>query len=446
MAYPQDLDEDRRRQALRQTLSDTLTLDSLSAFQDHARNFLSPFASNSFLGQNNHAAEGYPAPHPFFSSYTQLQAHQAHQHQHQAPSFPLARSGLAPPPLSIPRPAFSLAGFSLLAGQHAQAQAQALTHDNGKSYLSASQMSAASAWRDSDDFMMAVVGSERQRLAHLRTALIGKQQQRLATVTSNEAQTTKQALLALLQQDQQQQQQQQHEGSYLSRLQSMQAAVPHAVASLAAPTSSTTTSTTPVYTDGSNFYQPDNPQPTDSTKVFKALGSSLRGKTDLYIDISSLPVVASQEHQTIRGGVAEPFPEKLYFMLQQVEQEGKSDIISFYPHGRAFCIHDMKKFADEILPKYFSKQGKLVSFVRQINLYGFARIHSGQDAGGYYHELFLKGRPELFTYMRRAGASKGKDDRRKRKDRHLPAIQPDFYAMKPICPAQPKPNQTTPAL
>jgi hypothetical protein len=176
----------------------------------------------------------------------------------------------------------------------------------------------------------------------------------------------------------------------------------------------------------------------NTSKVLKALGSSIRGKTDRYIDVSGLKISPEEEQpRSVRGGVAEPFPTKLYRMLQEVEEEGKSHIVSFYPHGRAFGIHNINAFTDEILPKYFSKQSKLVSFVRQLNLYGFVRIHSGLDMGGYYHELFLKGRPELFPFMRRTGASyKGKEDRRKCKDRNVPAIQSDFYAMQPILPRQ----------
>jgi hypothetical protein len=178
--------------------------------------------------------------------------------------------------------------------------------------------------------------------------------------------------------------------------------------------------------------------PANASKVLKVLGSSIRGKTDRYIDVSGLKIPAEEEQpRSVRGGVAEPFPMKLYRMLQDVEEEGKSHIVSFYPHGRAFGIHDISAFTDEILPKYFSKQSKLVSLVRQLNLYGFVRIHSGLDMGGYYHELFLKGRPELFPFMRRTGASsKGKEDRRKCKDRNVPAIQSDFYAMQPILPRQ----------
>jgi hypothetical protein len=178
--------------------------------------------------------------------------------------------------------------------------------------------------------------------------------------------------------------------------------------------------------------------PVNATKILKVLGNSLRGKKDPYIDVSGLMITTEQEQPcTVRGGVAEPFPTKLYRMLQDVEEEGKSHIASFYHHGRAFGIHDIDAFTEEILPKYFSKQSKLVSFVRQLNLYGFVRIHSGQNMGGYYHELFLKGRPKLVPFMRRTGASsKGKEDRRKCKDRNVPAIQPDFSAMQPILSSQ----------
>jgi hypothetical protein len=300
------------------------------------------------------------------------------------PSFPLGVSGLNPFP--SPRPA--------------------------------NYFNPPAAWKNSDDFLLAAVEAERRRVGEVRDALIRKHQ-----MATHEAQEKH----AFLRQQQQQQQQQQQRDSYLTFLQSAQ------------PMQTMAPSTATTYTVyiGNKFCKTETPA--DSTKVFKELGSSLRGKKDPYIDVSELPIIAGQERQTIRGGVAEPFPQKLYFMLQDVEKEGKSNIVSFYSHGRAFAIHDMEAFADEILPKYFASQIKLVSFVRQLNLYGFARIHSGPDISGHYHELFLKGRPELLAYMRRTGASKGKEDRRKSKDRHTLGIQPDFYAMKPIRPGQPSP-------
>lgn len=138
-------------------------------------------------------------------------------------------------------------------------------------------------------------------------------------------------------------------------------------------------------------------------------------------------------------------------MLQQVQAQGDSDIVSFYPHGRAIVILNPERFETEILPKFLPQQRQIKSFVRQLNLYGFIKIKSGPDTGGYYHELFLKGRPELSQYMRRVGATQKVQDnlghfdssspkRRNVSDEEttssLPSrilrSQPNFYDMKMI--------------
>jgi hypothetical protein len=102
----------------------------------------------------------------------------------------------------------------------------------------------------------------------------------------------------------------------------------------------------------------------------------------------------------MRGGVIEPFPEKLHRLLSEVEAAGRSDVISFVASGRAFAIHKPEKFFKEIVPLYF-RQSRLSSFKRQLNLYGFELINTGPARGGYYHELFVKDRPELCRRMRR---------------------------------------------
>lgn len=55
-----------------------------------------------------------------------------------------------------------------------------------------------------------------------------------------------------------------------------------------------------------------------------------------------------------QGGVAssELFPIKLHKMLETVEAEGKTDVVSFRPHGRAFTIHKPRRFTAEIMPRY----------------------------------------------------------------------------------------------
>lgn len=98
----------------------------------------------------------------------------------------------------------------------------------------------------------------------------------------------------------------------------------------------------------------------------------------------------------------ERFPLKLYRMIYEVEKAGRSDVIAFLPHGRAFAIHDEKAFVSEILPLYFANC-QLPSFQKQLNLYGFHKIKFGKDKGKlrYFHASFLKGRPSLTNKIHR---------------------------------------------
>eukprot|EP00538_Stauroneis_constricta_P002255 CAMPEP_0119553038 /NCGR_PEP_ID=MMETSP1352-20130426/5891_1 /TAXON_ID=265584 /ORGANISM="Stauroneis constricta, Strain CCMP1120" /LENGTH=508 /DNA_ID=CAMNT_0007599369 /DNA_START=117 /DNA_END=1643 /DNA_ORIENTATION=+ len=188
-----------------------------------------------------------------------------------------------------------------------------------------------------------------------------------------------------------------------------------------------------------------------------ALGSSMRKKNSPYIDASSIAdaqvaaegskgktssssaaTTATTKKRRTRGGVTEPFPERLHRMLSEVEEKGDTDIVSWYAHGRAFGVHDPTRFVEEVLPKYF-KQSRLSSFQRQLNLYGFTRISTGPDTGGYYHELFLQGRAQLCIHMRRVGVPQG-DDRRKLKV-GARRQEPDFYSMKPLLQQQQQQQQ-----
>jgi hypothetical protein len=67
----------------------------------------------------------------------------------------------------------------------------------------------------------------------------------------------------------------------------------------------------------------------------------------------------------------------------------------------------------------------LTSFQRQLNLYGFVRLTS-RDRGGYYHELFLRGRDDLAKIMLRTRV-KGNGIKGP-----APSIVPNFYSM-PFC-------------
>jgi hypothetical protein len=127
--------------------------------------------------------------------------------------------------------------------------------------------------------------------------------------------------------------------------------------------------------------------------------------------------------QRRRGGVTVSFPLKLHAVLDQVETDGLAHVVSWQHHGRCFVIHKPKDFTEHIMPNYF-RQTKLTSFQRQLNLYGFNRLTKGNDSGGYYHDLFLRGKPFLCKRMERTKV-KGT----KFKAASSPDEEPNFYCM-----------------
>ena len=47
----------------------------------------------------------------------------------------------------------------------------------------------------------------------------------------------------------------------------------------------------------------------------------------------------------------DPFPVVLHWMLEKLEEEGLSNIVSWAPHGRAFVVHDRELFVQLVLTK-----------------------------------------------------------------------------------------------
>eukprot|EP00551_Chaetoceros_affinis_P000680 CAMPEP_0203642952 /NCGR_PEP_ID=MMETSP0088-20131115/8363_1 /ASSEMBLY_ACC=CAM_ASM_001087 /TAXON_ID=426623 /ORGANISM="Chaetoceros affinis, Strain CCMP159" /LENGTH=501 /DNA_ID=CAMNT_0050498951 /DNA_START=30 /DNA_END=1535 /DNA_ORIENTATION=+ len=137
--------------------------------------------------------------------------------------------------------------------------------------------------------------------------------------------------------------------------------------------------------------------------------------------------LTTSDENTLRlykeDSVGGPFPIKLHIVLKVTEKLGQQHIISWLPHGRSFMIHRPREFEEEVMGKFF-KQTKLTSFRRQLNLYDFQRITHGRDAGSYYHELFLRGRPLLAKRMIRRKV-KGTKIRAS----SSPDDEPNFYTM-----------------
>jgi hypothetical protein len=146
-----------------------------------------------------------------------------------------------------------------------------------------------------------------------------------------------------------------------------------------------------------------------------------------YHDHSTDPVVdPAQIKHKAKGGVVVPFPVKLHSMLDAIERDGYAHVVSWQPHGRCFVVHKPKEFVNHIMPKYF-KQSKMASFQRQLNLYGFSRLTSGLDKGGYYHELFLRGKVSLAYKINRMRV-KGTGVRMPTN----PDSEPNLYALPPV--------------
>jgi len=95
------------------------------------------------------------------------------------------------------------------------------------------------------------------------------------------------------------------------------------------------------------------------------------------------------------------FPEKLYNMVVEMEQEGQQNVVSFVDDGKAFLIHHPRLFESDVMPLYFSSS-RMSSVQRQLNIYGFQRITEGPFRGAYRHRCFLKGQPELLKKITRS--------------------------------------------
>lgn len=121
------------------------------------------------------------------------------------------------------------------------------------------------------------------------------------------------------------------------------------------------------------------------------------------------------------------FPTRLYEMLENAERDGYDHLISWISDGKAFKIHidgrleeeDEKAIVD-VLKKTFN-QTRFKSFLRQLQLYGFERIYKGPRRGECRHELFARGRQDLFQnksiedFQQRAADSSNRTPKRMKK-------------------------------
>lgn len=94
------------------------------------------------------------------------------------------------------------------------------------------------------------------------------------------------------------------------------------------------------------------------------------------------------------------FPMKLHTMLDDAEKLGFQDVVCWQKGGNSFKVLLSERFSATIMRDYFN-QTKYKSFQRQLNIYGFRRIHLGLNKGGYTHRHFIQGSTELSNLVLR---------------------------------------------
>lgn len=88
--------------------------------------------------------------------------------------------------------------------------------------------------------------------------------------------------------------------------------------------------------------------------------------------------------------------------MKVLSQAEFSDIITWLPDGKSFTILKPKAFVTEILSKESGlgfKQAKYSSFTRKLHRWGFMRHYRGDEAGAFYHKLFVRDRLDWVEKM-----------------------------------------------
>jgi hypothetical protein len=98
------------------------------------------------------------------------------------------------------------------------------------------------------------------------------------------------------------------------------------------------------------------------------------------------------------------------FLLKTYEMIGQTDVAlgGWSEDGETFTIRDPKRFATEVIPKYF-KHSNFSSFVRQLNFYGFHKLKNDSSVRcetelswwQFRHEFFVRGQVHLLGQIKR---------------------------------------------
>jgi len=121
----------------------------------------------------------------------------------------------------------------------------------------------------------------------------------------------------------------------------------------------------------------------------------------IYFKNLDLSLIHKKRKAQLRRKTVNPFPFKLYKMLQDAHHKGWEDVVSWGPDGLSLQVHDIDRFMADVLPAYFS-QTKFKSFQRQLNFYGFTRAMGATSECAYCHRFLIRGNQEMCKKIVRA--------------------------------------------
>ena len=72
--------------------------------------------------------------------------------------------------------------------------------------------------------------------------------------------------------------------------------------------------------------------------------------------------------------------------------------MSWNSNGSGFVVNKANEFAEKVLPHYF-KHKNFSSFVRQLNMYNFAKSRDTKNRECFKHENFIRGKKHLLSLI-----------------------------------------------